>query len=488
MQPIYSGWPDRGFVLDGVLDAGACTRLVAEATAQGFAATAADYPPSYRDNDRLVRDDPRLAAWLFDRVRARLPAHFTDRSGGEHELVGLNERFRFCRYQGGQSFRIHRDGAHAPSADVRSRLTLQIYLDDGFVGGHTRFYASRHGACLAAVQPVAGSAIVFGHDLWHDGEPVTAGVKHVLRTDVLYRATERSSGRATECSSGRATERSTEHARREHGETAHRGYVYAAALLADGRLCTASRDRTLGIGGARVDSGHTASVHALVESRPGLLLTGARDRTVRALDLSTGASREVGRHDGAVLCLARHGAGVASGGGDGAIVLRDAGGAAQKTLRGHTGWVWSLASVGGHLVSGSEDGSLRLWNEHGCVDASWLGRGPVHALAALGHEDQERFVAGYADGHVVEWRIRCVRGEPRLESVDVLHALDGEIYALCPLDDGRLAVGGEHDVARVFRGGTCVRELPHEGFVRTLVQLPDGRLASGGYDGEVRLW
>ncbi len=466
-------------MLARALDGDACARLIAEATADGFSTTAADYPPSYRDNDRLVRDDPSLAARLFEALRDRLPARFVDRHGGAHALVGLNPRFRFCRYRDGQRFRVHRDGAHAESAEVRSRMTLQIYLDDGFVGGRTRFYDARHGACVAAVEPARGDALVFDHDFWHDGEPVTAGVKHVLRTDVLYRALAPSAA-------------------------AHRGYVYAATVLADGRLCTASRDRTLRIGDGRVDSGHAASVHAVLESRPGLLLTGSRDRSIRAHELAPGresgpvlertlgarylaperavdASREVGGHGGAVLCLVRHAGGVASGGGDGAIVLRDLEGTARRTLRGHEGWVWSLASVGGRLVSGSEDGSLRLWNTHGCVDASWLGRGPVHALAAL---DDERFVAGYADGHVLEWR---VRGD-RLESVEVLRALDGEVYALCPLPDGTLAVGGEQDVARVFRGTRCVRELPHDGFVRTLVRLPDGRLASGGHHDDVRFF
>lgn len=447
MQPIYSGEPERGFVLEDALDDATCARLVAEATAEGFLPTGVDYPPSYRDNDRLVRDDPALARWLFDRLAGRLPATF---DGGT--LVGLNERFRFCRYQGGQRFRIHRDGAHSPSDDVRSRLTLQIYLDDGFDGGRTRFYDGRRGMQVAAVQPVRGRAIVFDHDLWHDGEPVTRGVKHVLRTDVLYRSTD-----------------------------PRRGYVWAALVLGDGRLVTASRDRTLRMGTAVIDTGHAASIHALIEATPGVLLTGSRDHTLRAIDLAEGTSRLVGEHDGAVLCFTRFGAEIVSGGADGAIVVRDGEGRARRVLRGHRGWVWSLCAVGDRLVSASEDGSLRLWDGTSCLDASWLGRGPVHALAAL---DAHRFVAGYADGHVIEWRIR---GD-RLECVEVFPALDGEIYTLSVLEGGRLAVGGEQDVARVFEGTTCVRELPHHGFVRTIVQLPDGRLASGGYDGEVRLW
>jgi hypothetical protein len=36
-------------------------RPIALASGIGFAATGHDYPPSYRDNDRLVHDDPALA-------------------------------------------------------------------------------------------------------------------------------------------------------------------------------------------------------------------------------------------------------------------------------------------------------------------------------------------------------------------------------------------------------------------------------------------
>jgi len=471
MRPIYSDQPSSaiGYVIDDAVDAASCARWIALATADGFAPSAVDYPPSYRDNDRVVRDDPALAAALFQRLRASLPARVFDAQGSEHVLVGLNERFRFCRYRDGQSFRIHRDGAHARSDDERSRLTLQIYLDDGFEGGHTRFYASRTGPCLGSVRPVRGAAIVFDHDLWHDGEPVVRGEKHVLRTDVLYRRVGAPGIEAEPSTLGR-----------------HQGYVFAAIVLEDGRVASASRDRTIMVSGRSFPSGHDASVHALVESTPGVILSGSRDRTVRALCLHDGSSRVVGHHAGAVLSLVRIADGVASGGADAAVVLRDLDGRARATLRGHDGWVWSVAGLGPDLlVSGSEDGSIRLWNVAlpACVDAAHVGRGPVHALARL---DDHHFVAGHADGHVLTWEVDRRRG--MLACVDVLSALPGEIYSLCPLGDGLLAVGGEDERVRVFRGASSVAELAHGGFVRALAALPDGRLVSGSYDGTVREW
>ena len=283
-------------LIAGALDATTCAHIV-RAVTDSFEAAGKDYPPSYRDNDRAVVDDPGLARALFNRMRSALPARVVNRHGGTWRLVGLNERFRFCRYTGGQCFRVHRDGAHAPSSERRSLLTVQIYLDEGFEGGHTRFYASRHGELVGSIEARTGHAIVFDHDLWHDGEAVTRGTKHVLRTDVVF---ERERGIADEA---------------REGVTAlegHTGYVFSLVAMGDGALMSGSRDRTVrrwarSEAGAwrctHVLEGHTASVLGLAEPRPGIVWSGSRDRTVREWDLASGASHVVCKLGGAVLCL-----------------------------------------------------------------------------------------------------------------------------------------------------------------------------------------
>src|SRR5205085_11315764 len=95
----------------------------------------------------------------------------------------------------GQAFCRHQDGAHATDGMV-SRYTLQVYLNDAseFSGGNTRFFAGRAGAMVHSVPPERGTAIVFDHLLWHDGEAVHAGTKYVLRTDVMFESGERNGG------------------------------------------------------------------------------------------------------------------------------------------------------------------------------------------------------------------------------------------------------------------------------------------------------
>jgi len=65
-----------------------------------------------------------------------------------------------------------------------------VYLNAVEEGGHTAFYAAARtaagGAIVHQVVPVPGLAVTFDHRWWHEGQPVTAGFKYVLRTDVPY--------------------------------------------------------------------------------------------------------------------------------------------------------------------------------------------------------------------------------------------------------------------------------------------------------------
>ncbi len=133
--------------------------------------------PDVRNNERVMFDDVDLAARLFARVRGALPPVLAGM-----RAVGANERFRCYRYQPGQKFAPHYDGAYVRTADECSLLTLIIYLNDDFGGGRTAFLDFD----LEAI-PKAGTALVFQHLLLHEGCTVTSGVKYAMRSDVMYR-------------------------------------------------------------------------------------------------------------------------------------------------------------------------------------------------------------------------------------------------------------------------------------------------------------
>lgn len=470
------------FLLRGVFSRGECARIIHEAETAGFQATGGDYPPSYRDNDRQVRDDAARAGAVFARIRPFLPERLVDAAGDTWRLKGLNPRFRFCRYRGGQRFCIHRDGAHAPSSEERSHLTCMLYLNDSgeFSGGATRYYAERSedSEVLGMVRPEAGTLIVFDHALWHDGEAVSSGTKYVMRTDVLY------------------TREAPARTDRTDVLTGHQGYVWSVLARRDGSLATASRDGTVRLWrpsgntwhADTVLTGHTASVVALAEDAHGQLWSASRDRTVRRWE--AGASRLIGRHEGAVLCLAAlPGGAMASGGADGVIHLWSPEGLHRGTLHGHTGWIWALVPLdGGLLASASEDGTVRLWHTGSASEASSPAQAgaPVRALAAL---PAGELVSGQATGELTTWQL-TLAPRPALEARSTRRVHAGAVCAIAPLSDGRLASGGEDDGIHLTRlpGFAPLTSYQHGDFVRCLAALPGGQLASASYDTTVRLW
>jgi hypothetical protein len=197
---------EQVFVIHDFLTPGECehyVRLTEDAGYRAAPITGRFGPvlaPDVRNNQRVMIDRPDWAAALWERARPLVPSPFptahppglaeTDRVA-PCPAVGLNERFRFYRYDAGQTFRPHADG-HFARGDERSRLTFMVYLGGDCEGGETVIYfqddgLTRRGEWEVRVAPAAGKALVFYHYLLHEGAAVTAGRKYVLRTDVMYR-------------------------------------------------------------------------------------------------------------------------------------------------------------------------------------------------------------------------------------------------------------------------------------------------------------
>jgi predicted 2-oxoglutarate/Fe(II)-dependent dioxygenase YbiX len=165
-----------------------CASRVSESVRIGYAAATITTSgglvrnEEVRNNSRVILDDDELAKALWNRLRTQIPAFLDGR-----QAVGVNERFRYYRYEPNQSFSGHVDGVFRRSNGEESRLTLMIYLNEDFVGGETAFPAS-------VVKPRAGMAIIFRHDLFHEGRPVKQGTKYVLRSDIMFNPVGRLSG------------------------------------------------------------------------------------------------------------------------------------------------------------------------------------------------------------------------------------------------------------------------------------------------------
>ncbi len=188
---MRSALADNLFTVSSLLTAEECRALIMRGEEIGFQEASVKMAggptlrPEIRNNDRVEFVDAELAETLWNRCQPHVPHQLND-----GHAIGLDENFRFYRYDVGQRFKRHRDGVVARSPVERSQLTCLLYLNHGFIGGETVFYApqSIEGKRFeeAIVTPVTGDALFFRHDWWHEGRPLREGRNYVLRSDVFY--------------------------------------------------------------------------------------------------------------------------------------------------------------------------------------------------------------------------------------------------------------------------------------------------------------
>lgn len=128
-----------------------------------------------RNNYRLIYEDADLADKYWQKLK-----FFCPNSIEGVVASGLNEQFRFYKYELDQRFKRHIDGRFKRNEQEESRITFMIYLNEDFEGGETTFD-------VINIKPVTGTALCFIHEQKHEGRPVTNGVKYVLRSDVMYK-------------------------------------------------------------------------------------------------------------------------------------------------------------------------------------------------------------------------------------------------------------------------------------------------------------
>lgn len=201
------------FQLLNVLSKEECHRLISISEQLGFLEDAAvSLPRSIRHNHSLT--------WIVDEqtdgtIWQRIVHLMDDRQGifGGRKALGINARFRFYRYNENDYFKPHSDGSWPGSRiiedelitnaypDRYSEMTFLILLSEDFQGGATRFLVNgdnptqpaKGGKSVAYVdvRTPAGSILCFPHGMHplhciHSSEPVTDGVKYIIRSDVLF--------------------------------------------------------------------------------------------------------------------------------------------------------------------------------------------------------------------------------------------------------------------------------------------------------------
>ncbi|KAJ3357098.1 hypothetical protein HDU83_008605 [Entophlyctis luteolus] len=168
----------------------------------------------YRNSERIIWDSQDVMDRVWARVQKQpeiveelaiinerdLLGPFDKVSRKEYpdwRFHGINERMRFLKYTPGQFFRPHCDGAYSTTKAgkiIRTHFTVLLYLNDSaeeFDGsalqGGTTFFLSSDDRRHVAIRPKAGRMLIFQHrGLRHCGDDVVAGVKYIVRSDLMY--------------------------------------------------------------------------------------------------------------------------------------------------------------------------------------------------------------------------------------------------------------------------------------------------------------
>ncbi|WP_372369369.1 prolyl hydroxylase family protein [Candidatus Uabimicrobium sp. HlEnr_7] len=182
-------WTKNVFTITDVFSKEECQKYINHTEKIGFTDapintnTGAVVSPEVRNNTRVMFDDKDIAKKLWERVKTFVPEKYKGR-----KFLGLNERFRFYKYDQGQRFAPHADGYYTRENGERSLFTFMIYLNEDYKGGETKFfYMPLLGRKKEfVIKPQTGMALLFEHTIIHEGATVITGRKYVLRSDIMY--------------------------------------------------------------------------------------------------------------------------------------------------------------------------------------------------------------------------------------------------------------------------------------------------------------
>ena len=248
----------------------------------------------------------------------------------------------------------------------------------------------------------------------------------------------------------------------------HRGAINCLIELQDGRICSASSDRTVRVwsvrGGAdscdRVWASHTQPVITVCQMKNGLICSAGQDKIINIWSL-TGSGNEP-----------------------------------YASLKGHKDSIFSLLALrDGRLLSFSADNSCRVWNvkERKC-----------DKIYDTGHSDVVQHAIMLSDGRTIctassDRTIRIMSGGgggggggSHSRSGDVLYGHTDDVLHLNQLSDGRIASCSLDSTVRIWNLKTGVCEQILEGHERNTlwsVQLRrSGQLVSCSKDRTIRFW
>jgi WD40 repeat protein len=332
-----------------------------------------------------------------------------------------------------------------------------IYLNSAteFEGGRTLFFKTKETKEIwASYVPKQGDLIVFDHNVWHEGEVLTQGEKFVLRSDILY--------------SKKETEISNE------PFAGHLGYIWSLLKIEDNTILSGGRDKELKawtVSGELKHTlqGHGNSILCIEKISNDTFISGSRDQQIIVWK-DYKISNKIKVHSAIVLSLSRLDDNTfASSSGDNTINVSNLEGTVLRTFKEHSNWVWQVIKLDDNIIaSSSEDGSIKIWN---CgIEKSINTFQESNPIISLAYNKQtKQLISGSLNGEI---SIRTLTDNYQQQEIETFKAHIGIIRTIKFIDDKHIATGGEDNKVRIWSlDGQLISELEHQNFVQSIELL-----------------
>lgn len=481
------------FFLHGVLSKEECNNII-EKTEPYFEESISRYPIDYRNNLRQVKDDYLFSKEMFKRIVDYLPksvnwnkTEISQDPNQEYVIDSLNERFRICKYEKNQYFKIHQDGEYWKNENLQSKLTFMIYLNDQFKGGDTNFFENNE--IILKVHPKMGSLIIFEHSLWHEGQILKEGKKYILRSDILYKRVLNSEFKSNMNIELFNYPKDYRKLKKLYEIQGHYGYIWSLLQLKNGNLVSSSRDKFIKIWDIKNGKclktlkGHSNSILCLIESKQGYLISGSRDFSIKIWKDDICIQTLLG-HEGNVLSLLEISNNlISSSSSDNNIIIwKDF--KLFKILKGHKDWIWCLQKHNDLLISGSQDKSIKIWNkDYECIQTLIGHLGPIHSIISLNNQ----IISSSQDKSIKIWELK----DDKFIQILSWNAHNDCINCLLKIDNNIVISGSEDNTIKIWnisKDITLLNSLNLNHFVKSLSLLHSGDIASGSYDSNIKIW
>jgi hypothetical protein len=467
------------FVIPSLFSKAECKQLLNTDIKNSFQKAISNYPTYYRNNDRFVMDNDTLASQLFQKVKPYLPETIEINSSiqaenGVWHLKKLNNRLRFCKYSANQYFHRHLDGVHYRNDTTQSKLTFMIYLNSAteFKGGRTLFFRTKEtNEIWASYIPKQGDLIVFDHNVWHEGEVLTQGEKFVLRSDILY------SKKETEIS--------------KEPFAGHLGYIWSLLKIDDNTILSGGRDKEIKAWTFSGElkhtlQGHGNSILCIEKINNDTFISGSRDQQIIVWK-DFQISNKIKVHSAIVLSLCRLDDNTfASSSGDNTINVSNLEGTILRNFKEHTNWVWQVIKLNDNIIaSSSEDGSIKIWDcETEKSINTFQESNPIISLAY--NKQTKQLISGSLNGEI---SMRTLTDNYQQQEIKTFKAHIGIIRTIKFIDDKHIATGGEDNKVRIWSlDGQLISELEHQNFVQSIELIDNKTIISASYDGTIKTW